>query len=178
VSSYEPSTFLRLAGTFVLLSIGLCITAWLVLSAAWAGPPRIDPNDDWAWLPLTRTVLNGSQLEGLDGATREQVVARLGQPLRVHRDNRGCDGCSDRYVYALQLEDERVPVAVCFTPAGLAAGTCGCESGMQFDLRSLSRDGVEDMVFGWPRVVLLALPFAILRRVRLRARPFRVLSIK
>jgi hypothetical protein len=176
VRSYEPSTFLRLAGTFVLLSIGLCITACLVLSAAFAGPLRIDPNDDWAWLPLARTVLNGSQLEGLDGATREQVVTRLGQPVRVRRDNRSCDGCSDRYVYTLQLEDERVPVAVCFTPAGLASGTCG--SGMQFDLRSMSEDGVEGMVFGWPRVVLLALPFAMLRRARLRARPFRVLSIR
>ncbi len=179
--SRGPLAFLGLAGTFVLLGSGLSLTAFLGLRAASVDAIAVpaDPRDDSLWVDLAPAVIEWARLDGLDGLTREQVVARLGVPLRVHRDDWACSQCWERYVYAFELDSGRVPIAVCFTRDGIAAGTCGGSTGgMQFDLRSMTEDGVEGLVFSWPKMVLLALPFALLRRRFLREHPIRHLSIR
>ena len=179
--NHGPLAFMRLAGTFVLVASGLLAVVYLGAQAAVVGAVAapVDPDDDSPWVQLAPLVAEWDSLDHLDGLSREQVVARLGVPLRVHRDQRTCDSCFERYVYAFQLDSERVPIAVCFTGQGVASGTCGGSTGgMQFDLRSMTEDGVGGLVFSWPLMVLLSVPFAVLRRGILWIRPIRILSIR
>lgn len=181
MSERRPAAFLAVAGTFVLLAAGQLSVALLGVHAAGVDAVRtaVDPDDDQVWADLAPTTADWRLLEKVDGLSREEVVARLGVPLRVRHDDRACDGCSERFIYAFDLEPGRAPIAVCFSDQGVASGTCGgSTSGMAFDLRTMTGGGPEDMIFSWPIMVLLALPLAALRRGLLQMRPIRRPSIR
>jgi hypothetical protein len=174
----RPETFLSLAGRFILLASGVCLPGLLLANAALRGmvAPPFDPEDDTPWVQLAPSVAAWPMLEAVEGATPEQVVDRLGPPIRVHRGGDACDRCAQTYVYAALLDAERIGVGVCITSEGRAFGSCG--SGMRFDLRSMSYGNhALGMVLSWPLMVLIALPLALLRGLRLRLRPGRLTTL-
>jgi len=181
VRERRPAAFLAVAGTFVLLAGAQLAVALLGVHAAIVGAVRtpVDPDNDQIWADLAPTTADWRLLDKVGGLSREEVVARLGVPLRVRRDDRSCDGCFERFIYAFDLEPGRAPIAVCFSDQGVASGTCGgSTSGMAFDLRTMTGGSPEEMIFSWPIMVLLALPLAVLRRGLLHLRPIRRASIR
>jgi hypothetical protein len=181
VTERRPAAFLAVAGTFVLLAAGELAIALLAVHAAIVDAVRnpVDPDDDQVWADLAPATTDWRLLERVMGLSREEVVACLGVPLRVRRDDRTCDGCSERFIYAFDLEPGRAPIAVCFSPQGIASGTCGgSTSGMSFDLRKMTGSQPEDMIYSWPIMVLLAVPLAVLRRGAIRMGPISPPSIR
>jgi hypothetical protein len=80
VTSRGPAAFLGLTGTFILLAAGLSITASLGLQAAFVGPVAapVNPIDDSALVEHALSVAEWTELDGLDGMTRDR-----GRPGKV-----------------------------------------------------------------------------------------------
>ena len=108
MKSVSPELFLGVAGRFLLVACGVCLPALLAVNAAIDDrvAPPIDPTDDEPWLEFAPSIAAWPTFEAVQGATPEQVVERLGPPLRVHRGSDLCDRCAQTFVYAALLDGQ------------------------------------------------------------------------
>ena len=166
----RPEWFLRQA--VLLLVIGAA--EFLAVAMALEGL-RIDsvvkpiaPWDESGWILLATRVIPAAEFEAMVGATPQQVVDRFGPPLHVNRSSSLPHGCAQTYLYAEDLDGDRVGCGVCFGQSGrVTAFVGGYDPPMQFDLRWVEDDGLSpDTLFLVVPAAILAVPIAVVMRIR------------
>jgi hypothetical protein len=178
---FSPVALMRLAvvvwlvGAAELLLVLLALRALEIESVA----PPIQPWDESRWVALAPYVTSWADLEAVDGATAESVVAQLGAPAHVNRGWRLSDGCAQTYLYVALLEGQRHGIGLCLNSSGRVEGSVGgYDSPLQFDLRSMTNGGLSAETLLLQAVAaVFAVPLVIaLHVVRLRPRRWQGLA--
>jgi len=163
-----PSRALREAGTFVaLLTVLVGVGCFLVMAGIVdAVAPPVPAYDDEPWLALNPPEVPDGAFEDLTGLAPQQVVSRLGPPMRVRRDSDLPDGCVQSYIYATRVLGERTTTGVCFNSQGRAASFLG--QTVSFDLPFMSDDPRGTFAAAGLMSLILAIPLSVILAIRRR----------
>ncbi len=177
----RPIWFLRQAmlllvfGAAEVLLVAMVLQALKIDSVA----KRVAPWDESSWVALAPRIIPAAEFESVVGATPQEVVDRFGPPIHVNRGWRLPDGCAQTYLYAADLDGNRVGSGICFSESGrVAAFVSGYDSPMQFDLRWVQCGGLSpDTLFLVIPAAVLAVPTALLMRIWRRRQQHQTLRL-